>query len=202
MQQNVRAVPAHEDWKPNIKFRNSVVYNELNAWPRADVFVPFSGPTSPLSNFWHCSLEYRDQLYYSSEHAYQAMKALCAGSPENARAIRAADTAARAKHIARFVSLDDQQRQEWETLKVGVMKDILTTKYQQCMEFRDALQGGCVYVETTRDKFWGAGVTKDEFRSRGMNFEGKNVLGALLTQLAHEGHLEKVLWPALPQKDM
>ena len=130
------------------------------------------------------------------------MKAWCAGSPENARAIQAADTAVRAKHTARFISFTAGQQQDWETLKVGVMKDILTVKYQQCEEFRDALQRGHIFVETTRDKFWGAGVTKDEFRAQGMCFEGKNVLGALLTQLAHEGHLEKVLWPALPQKDM
>ena len=130
------------------------------------------------------------------------MKALCAGSPENARAIQAADTAARAKHIARFISLDVQQKQEWDALKVGVMRDILTVKYQQCEEFRDALQRGHIFVETTRDKFWGAGVTRDEFRDMNMSYEGKNVLGSLLTQMAHEGHLERVLWPALPLKAM
>ena len=194
--------PRLETWKPDPQFTSTSVVDEEKAW--ADTNRPyclFSGAKDPLSNFWMCELELRDHTFRSAEHAYQCFKAWAAEDVGNARAIQAAETASRAKAMGKHVVFNtEQQSTEWDNNKVGVMKEILSTKYQQCEEFSKFLTPGKIYVEGTLDPFWGAGSSVGKLTVQGPPWQGRNVMGALLTTLANEKSLAETAVQHLPKK--
>lgn len=125
----------------------------------------FTGEYHFLSNFYPLPLEYGGITYPTAEHAFQAYKSLDIATR---RLFADVTTPAQAKAMGRRVSL----RPDWETVKDGVMFEILTEKFRDPW-LADALvkTGDEVLVEGNSwgDTYWGV-----------CNGQGKNRLGLYL----------------------
>ena len=130
-----------------------------------DRIVEFNGKHRFLSNFHKHPVMYQGILYPSNEHAYQASKTL---DVHVRRKIAAAATPGRAKRLGRSVSL----RRNWETIKVGIMSELIWTKFTDPELCRMLLAtGDAVLIEgnSWNDTFWGV-----------CDGKGRNMLGELL----------------------
>lgn len=126
----------------------------------------FFGEYRFLSNFWPCEVTYDGKRYPSVEHAYQAAKTL---DEAERTSIRKAGSAGEAKKLGRRVTM----RKDWENVKVGVMRDLVTQKFTNDPDLKARLAATRGrYLEETNtwgDVFWGV--------CRG---RGKNTLGHIL----------------------
>lgn len=135
----------------------------------------FRGPYRFLSNFAPVNVRLHVggylEFYPSVEHAYQAAKCL---DLDERRKIRLAPSPGAAKKLGKLVLL----RPDWETVKIGIMLDLLTQKFSQ-EPFRTKLiaTGDAQLVEsnTWGDIYWGV-----------CNGKGENVLGRLLMRVRSE----------------
>ncbi len=120
---------------------------------------------------------YEGATYASTEHAFQVAKTL---NQDQRVTIRRAASPGKAKALGRKVTL----REDWESVKVSVMKELLDQKFalgrdeaRMLLETGDAL---LIEGNTWGDRFWGV--------SGGV---GQNHLGQLLMRrreaLASEG---------------
>lgn len=135
------------------------------------IIESFTGNNRFLSNFFPVQVEFDRKFYPSVEHAYQAAKT------ENLRDrdyIATLRTAADAKHYGKIVVL----RSDWESVKLGIMKDLLRKKFSSSkMKGLLLATGDTELVEGNwwGDTFWG--------KCRGV---GKNWLGVLLMEIRLE----------------
>jgi predicted NAD-dependent protein-ADP-ribosyltransferase YbiA (DUF1768 family) len=95
------------------------------------VIDSFRGEHGFLSNFYPAAVSYEGRLYPTTEHAFQAAKSL---DPKEREDIRRAGTAGRAKHMGKEVNL----RKDWESVKYGIMLDVVRKKFQH-PELRERL---------------------------------------------------------------
>lgn len=111
-----------------------------------------------LSNFAPCTIEYEGLTYPSTEAAYQAAK--CKNDEERVRFTHLSP--AEAKREGNKVDL----KENWEDIKVDVMRDLIHIKFSQ-PEFRNKLlstgdkiliegTGGPKFKNDWHDNFWGA----------------------------------------------
>jgi len=139
----------------------------------------FTGPYQFLSNFYKCTIDYEGLRYSSVEHAYQAAKTL--DFDERIR-IRNAETPGHAKRLGRTVKL----RQNWDDIKVDVMRTLLRLKFSHPELRQKLLDTGCAYLQEGNywhDTFWGVDLRTGQ---------GQNMLGRLLMELRSE--LNNVNW--------
>lgn len=129
----------------------------------------FKGEWAFLSNFapspfWHEGLDYP-----TVEHAFQAMKTLDHGER---REISGQPTPGKAKGRGRNVLL----RPDWEIVKVGVMRTLVTAKFMSNPNLATKLlsTGDAQLIEGNNwhDRFWGV-----------CDGEGENYLGRILMQV-------------------
>lgn len=128
----------------------------------------FTMEYSFLSNFYPCLIEFDGDIYPSLEHAYQAAKT---NDPNERKKIREEKQVRRAKQIGRHVTI----REDWEQIKVEVMRDLLKKKFENPQLRKlllDTYPHDLVEGNNWGDTFWGV--------CRG---HGKNMLGVLLIQL-------------------
>lgn len=135
------------------------------------VIDSFSNKYWFLSNFYPCGVTFNDINYLSTEHGYQAEKS----TDETIRRLIAnAPTAHIAKKLGRKVKLRD----DWEDVKIDVMRELLRVKFQ-IPELRKRLlaTGMSELIEGNYwgDTFWGVCEGK-----------GENHLGKLLMALREE----------------
>lgn len=132
----------------------------------------FDGKYRWLSNFWPSVVELDNAMYASVEHAYQAAKTL--DESWRVKLTKPTLTAAGAKKIGQRVPM----REDWEDVKIGVMRDLLVQKFTN-LTLRQALidTKGEELVEGNwwGDTFWG--VCKGK---------GRNELGKLLMEIRDE----------------
>lgn len=131
----------------------------------------FSGEYRFLSNFYPAEVDLDGKTYPTLEHAYQAAKTL---SLEQRELIRRAGTPGKAKKMGRQVTL----REDWEKIKIGVMRELLRRKFQdRVLRAEIVATGDAKLVEsnTWRDFFWGVYQGK-----------GENWLGRLLMEIREE----------------
>jgi ribA/ribD-fused uncharacterized protein len=124
-----------------------------------------------LSNFYPAEVVLDGLTYKSVEHAYQAAKTLDLCERDK---IVVAPTPGESKRVGRSIRM----RQDWEDVKVGVMKGLLIQKFSNPELKRKLLDtGDAELVEGNKwgDCFWGvcAGI-------------GKNMLGKLLMEVRNE----------------
>jgi ribA/ribD-fused uncharacterized protein len=108
-----------------------------------------------LSNFYSVDIVYEGVGYASTEHAYQASKTL----DREKRWIFALEsnpnlTAAQAKKIGRSLKLRD----DWEKVKVPIMRELLLQKFSRSALGRKLVETGEAYLEEGNwwhDVFWG-----------------------------------------------
>lgn len=116
------------------------------------MIASFDGEYRFLSNFWKAPVEYEGIVYPSSEHAYQAAKTLDKG----VRSVFAEIASPGAiKKMGQTITL----RPDWEDVKINVMRDIVTAKFEQNADLMEKLMTtkGHDLIEgnTWGDTFWG-----------------------------------------------
>ena len=128
----------------------------------------FRGEHDYLSNFYSCPVEYDGLTYQNTEAAFQAAK--CVDRNEREKFVSLSP--GQAKKLGRKVDL----REDWETVKIDVMRDVLKSKLSLNSELREKLiaTGDVELIEGNHwnDRFWGV--------CRG---KGQNHLGKLLMEL-------------------
>ena len=126
----------------------------------------FRGKFFFLSNFYECDIEYNGILYPSVEHAYQAQKTL---NDDTRYTVSQLPSASDAKHFSKTIKIRD----DWDNVKLIIMKDLLFIKFQHDDLKKQLLEtDGCDLIESNDrgDIFWGV-----------CNNQGANMLGILLT---------------------
>lgn len=157
----------------------------------------FKGPYAFLSNFykaevhpfwWPATLP----SFPTNEHLFQAWKVPEDVSPwywvECVEQIRSCDTPGTAKIMGRDTSL----REDWEHIKIDVMKYCVQDKFRRHDDLMDALlnTGEAELIEgnTWGDKFWGAVWDKE------LGWVGQNWLGKLLMEEREFNEKEREGW--------
>lgn len=141
-----------------------------------DIMV-FDGKYAFLSNFYPCSPLYMGQVWKSSEHAYQAAKAL---SATDFTAIADAGSPGQAKRMGKKLAEAHKVRPDWNDVRVGIMHDILVAKFAiPDLEERLLSTGKLKLVEGNmhHDVFWGVDIRTGK---------GQNMLGKLLMQIREQ----------------
>ena len=121
-----------------------------------------------LSNFARYPIRLRGKQWPTSEHYFQAQKFVAARDQEE---IRKANTPMLAARMGR--DRKRKLRRDWESAKVGVMREAVEAKFRQHDELRGLLlaTGDAVLVEHTEtDAYWGDGG----------DGSGRNELGRIL----------------------
>ncbi len=120
-----------------------------------------------LSNFYECLVSYNGITYRNAEAAFQAQKTL----DNDIRKQFEAMSASEAKKQGRRISL----REDWEDVKVDIMRDIVLAKFEQNPELSDKLikTDGMCLIEGNNwgDRTWGM-----------VGNEGMNLLGNILME--------------------
>jgi len=131
----------------------------------------FTMEYSFLSNFYPCLIEFEGDIYRTLEHAYQAAKT---HDPDERRKIREEERAGKAKQMGKRVTI----REDWEQIKVKVMRELLKKKFEN-PQFRklllDTYPHELIEGNNWGDTYWGK-----------CNGHGKNMLGTLLMQIRSE----------------
>jgi ribA/ribD-fused uncharacterized protein len=131
----------------------------------------FTMEHSFLSNFYPCLIEFDGDIYPTLEHAYQAAKT---HDPDERRKIREEERTGKAKQMGQRVTI----REDWEQIKVKVMRELLKKKFENPQLRKlllDTYPHDLIEGNNWRDTFWG--VYKGQ---------GKNMLGILLMQVRTE----------------
>ena len=132
----------------------------------------FEGPYRFLSNFFAVEIEYLGLWFGSSEAAYQAAKS----TNFKTRQAFTVLPANAAKKLGRTIEI----REDWEDIKLDVMKGILTNKFENTSNGLGAQLLMTCLRELIEGKWWGDrfwGVCKGE---------GENHLGRLLMERRQE----------------
>ena len=136
----------------------------------------FSGEHRWLSNFYVVpgGVTYYGMTAPTTEHLFAAVKTI---DPAQRAAILSADSPGKAKRIGRKVDL----RPDWEDIKIGVMREILYSKFANNTELRQKLidtgERALIEGNTWGDTFWGVDTRTGI---------GQNHLGQLLEEIRTE----------------
>ena len=128
-----------------------------------------------LSNFSVSEMKYAGMTWKTSEHAYQAMKT---ADQVEMLAIKMAPTAGKAKRMGAKCRMRD----DWETVKVGIMKDIVRAKFSDPELAKMLLATGdaeLIEGNNWNDTTWGCVWENGEW-------EGRNLLGRILMEIRAE----------------
>ncbi len=138
----------------------------------------FRGDKFFLSNMYPCPVNYAGTLYPSSEHAYQASKS-------NNQEVRELISKLKDGWTAKGRGKNIRVRDNWNEIRVEVMREILIAKFSQNEELKQMLidtgKERLVEENDWNDTFWGV-----------CNGKGENILGRLLMSvrmLANRGKL-------------
>lgn len=133
----------------------------------------FRGKYAFLSNFWEAPVTYNGLTYGNTEAAFQAQKCMTADEMRPFTEM----CPAQAKKAGRRVQL----RPDWESVKIGIMEDIVRAKFTQNEDLRtQLLDTGVAYLEegnTWHDICWGVDARTGE---------GQNHLGKILMRVRQE----------------
>ena len=134
----------------------------------------FRGEYDFLSNFYKSPI-HRDGLEYPTvEHAFQAAKCL---DQAGKLTILKNKSPAVAKRVGRTVKL----RSDWESVKLDIMREILTLKFAAGSELCAKLlqTGDAPLVEGNKwhDNFWGSCVCDKHRATPGLNHLGSIMMG-------------------------
>lgn len=127
-----------------------------------------------FSNFSAHQVVYLDVTYPTAEHAFHAQKFVDADVRER---IQQCGSPLEAWQLG--TTLKDEQRPDWNEVKVSVLTDIVRQKAAQHSEVRDALiaSGGEEILEVNpHDSFWGSGA----------DGTGQNTTGKILMSIRDE----------------
>ena len=150
--------------------------------------LAFRGYEHPLSNHFACELSVYGKTFKSLEHAYFFRMATEFGKPGIAEQIHKAPHAGHAKRLSKDIA-EDEARWTWEEENVEIMEQLLGIKADQCEIFKQCLleSKDLVIAEATPSKIWGTGLSVFVTERTSQEYwTGKNLLGAMLTDLAQQ----------------
>jgi len=127
-----------------------------------------------FSNFAPFPIDVDGRRWPTSEHYFQAQKF---EEPEHQERIRAEKSPMIAAQMGR--DRNKKLRQDWESVKVSIMKKALVLKFTQHDDIRDVLLSTAdakIVEHTKNDDYWGDGG----------DGSGKNMLGCLLMEIREE----------------
>ncbi len=142
----------------------------------------FNGMRNKLSNFYPCEIKYKNVIHKSNEHQYQWRKATFDERFDIADRISEANSAWEAKKLGDKV----KSTPAWEANRARCMEECLLMKLEQCNDFKDELikSGSKVLVESTKDCYWGSGLSKeDSLKTSPEGWPGTNTMGLILTKI-------------------
>lgn len=117
----------------------------------SEPILEFKGDHFWLSNFYSSAFVYRGLRWFTSEHAFQAMKSL---DPKIWTVVQNLRTAREAKVYGRHLDL----RKDWESVKLEFMEEVVLTKFCK-VSLREKLLGtGDAYLSEGnwhKDDYWG-----------------------------------------------
>lgn len=126
----------------------------------------FDFGSSYLSNFYYADVEYMGLVYPTNEHAFQAQKNI---DPVYQNLVQQVKKPKLAKRCGRQVKL----REDWEEIKVAIMRNIVMHKFIQHPDLKKKLldTGDIPLIEGNNwgDDYWGT-----------VNGRGENMLGIIL----------------------
>ena len=148
-----------------------------------DEVTGFYSKHSPLSNFYPCSFEIDNTTYNSVEQAYQASKAKCVGRDDVAGKIMTQTDGLTMMRRGNMIKISRDS--PWLDQREKVMKTAVLAKFSQneCLRQKLDATGDRMLVETTRDPFWGAGVTINSPSLLNRSWNGQNKLGKILVEV-------------------
>jgi ribA/ribD-fused uncharacterized protein len=138
------------------------------------MITSFDGMFHFLSNFSPSDVKLDGKTYPTIEHGFQAAKTNDATERSK---IRKANTPSEAKRLGRKATL----REDWESVKIKVMEDLLIQKFSEPNRMKWLLDTGTqILIEGNdwHDNFWG-----DCTCGRCKDIPGKNNLGMLLMKI-------------------
>ena len=131
-------------------------------------FYSVTAEYGELSNFARFPITLKGKRWPTSEHYFQAQKFANPGDREEIRAVSSPMIAARMGRDRKR-----KLRRDWESVKIGVMREAVEAKFRQHEDLRTLLlgTGDAKLVEhTDNDDFWGDGG----------DGSGRNELGRIL----------------------
>ena len=138
-----------------------------------------------LCNYFPCRMRIFDNEFSSSEQAYQWRYLKYIGMDELAQEVLEASSAKEAKDIASRAPRD--KHNNWNSIKVCVMREILHAKADSCEEFKSVLldsSGKRLVEAVTGDTFWSSGLPPYLAASTNPQcFPGSNQLGVVLESI-------------------
>jgi ribA/ribD-fused uncharacterized protein len=141
--------------------------NDINFYRVSDEFGCFS-------NFAPYPVRMDGKIWQTSEHYFQAQKFEDAEHQEKIRQTKSPMIAARMGRDRK-----KRLRRDWESVKVGIMREVVRAKFSQHEDIRQLLlsTGDAKIVEhTENDSYWGDGG----------DGSGKNMLGRILMEVREE----------------
>jgi ribA/ribD-fused uncharacterized protein len=133
-----------------------------------EIIDSFTGDNFYLSNFFHARVTYEGLEYPSTEHAYQAAKTL----DKHARKAFLHVKAGEAKRMGKCLKI----RSDWESVKLGVMKEVVlrkfTTHKDLCAKLLSTGQAKLIEGNDWGDVYWGK-----------VDGKGENHLGLILMEV-------------------
>ena len=127
-----------------------------------------------FSNFSAHTVKFNGLIYPTVEHAFHAQKF---SDPKLREKIIRADSPLVAWQMAR--KLKAERREDWNSVKIEILKVIIREKINQHTEVRDALIATGtedIIEQNPNDDFWGSGA----------NGNGQNNTGKILMELRSE----------------
>lgn len=148
----------------------------------------FEGDFLFLSNFYEGKVFLWQQVFHSAEHAYQWAKAHKYIPSDKLARLMSIPTPGKFKKAIKLELTDPaygfypKGNDEWETIKVGIMREILEKKFSN-MLLRDRLErtapAELIEGNSHHDAFWGQPLDRHGNRTK----PGKNMLGKLLMEI-------------------
>lgn len=128
-----------------------------------------------LSNFWPCSIMYKENLYRTVEHAYQSAK-----SKDDGWKLTCLTTESPGE--IKRLSKNIKQRPDWDNVKHLIMEELLRLKFKQEYFRAKLLATGSQHIQegnTWGDRYWGVDMTVHPPI-------GKNMLGKIIMEIRKE----------------
>ena len=134
-----------------------------------------------LSNFYKCTVNHKGIAYKSVKHGDQGTKAKICHAPGIHACILSVDSPALAKIYAKEIFVTD----EWERIKLDIMRELLFCKYRQNRDMYFKLLNTRPHnlLECTLDDYWGTGCRLLSIAAVEGSWTGQNMLGKLLVEV-------------------
>lgn len=133
----------------------------------------FSGKYRWLSNFWISPIKTADgKVWPSAEHLYQAYKTK---SRRHRKEILQCGHPSNAKKLGRRIPIRD----DWDTIKIDIMKKVVYLKFTQNIELQRKLKE-TGDVDLVEGNYWHDNIWGDCMCNRCKSIKGLNYLGNIL----------------------